>query len=249
MAEINELGNIVAQCPGCEGARSTFEYVVGGSVLGAVVQRHRAPFFSRDYRDSEFQYRLFRCAGCGMGAMGVIQMFEAGGDYPTRIRELHLLLPEARERLLVPDHVPEGIQNEFREAEECLEHGCYRASAAMFRSVLDKTMRANGYKTKRENLETQIDEAANDGVITQARRRRAHQDVRVLGNDVLHDDWQKLNEEDVEPAHRYIQRILEDLYDDRQSVLTLLRKVGRVPDEDRQPEQVAATDNTPATAA
>jgi len=104
----------------------------------------------------------------------------------------------------------------------------------MFRSVLDKTMRANGYKTKdAKNLRDQIDEAAADGVITPARQRRAHDEVRVLGNDVLHDDWHSVSLEDVEAAHHYVQRILEDFYDDRESVLKQLRRAKRVPDEDK----------------
>jgi uncharacterized protein DUF4145 len=122
------------------------------------------------------------------------------------------------------------IQHEFREAERCLEHECYRAAAALFRSVLDKTLKANGYKSGHKvNLQVQIDEAAKDGVITEARKKRAHEDIRVLGNDILHDDWRELTEDDVEPAHRYTQRILEDLYDDRPSVLKQLLAAGRKP--------------------
>ena len=139
--------------------------------------------------------------------------------------------PEAKERLKLPAGVPEGIQNEFQEAEMCVEHQSYRAGAALFRSVLDKTMRDNGYKTKRETLEHQIDEAAADGVITTARQSKAHEEIRVLGNDVLHEEWRAISLEDVEAAHHYVQRILEDFYDDRDSVLKLLRKAGRVPSE------------------
>jgi hypothetical protein len=104
----------------------------------------------------------------------------------------------------------------------------------MFRSVLDKTLRANGYKLKGgTNLEQQIDLAGGDGIITEARRRRAHDEVRVLGNDVLHDEWREIAPEDVDAAHHYVQRILEDFYDDRPSTLTVLRAKGRVPDEDK----------------
>jgi hypothetical protein len=39
--------------------------------------------------------------------------------------------------------------------------------------------------------------------------------------------------EDVEAAHHYVQRILEDFYDDRESVLAQLRKAKRVPSEDK----------------
>jgi hypothetical protein len=51
----------------------------------------------------------------------------------------------------------------------------------MFRSVLDKTLRANGYKEKQgTRLEQEIDAAAADGVITPARQKRAHVEIRVL---------------------------------------------------------------------
>jgi hypothetical protein len=78
-------------------------------------------------------------------------------------------------------------------------------------------------------LKTIIDEAANDGAITAARSLRAHEDIRVLGNDILHDDWRPITEAEFEVAHRYTQRILEDLYDDRPSVLKLLASKGRKP--------------------
>jgi hypothetical protein len=136
--------------------------------------------------------------------------------------------------------VPEGIGREFRETEKCLGFGAHRAAAAMFRSVLDKTLRANGYKTKRENLQEQIDEAAADGVITGSRQKRAHEEIRVLGNDVLHDEWHKIPKEDVEAAHHYTQRILEDFYDDRDAALKILRGKGRVPDEDRAAAKAAS---------
>ncbi|KVT00042.1 hypothetical protein WK47_26315 [Burkholderia ubonensis] len=55
----------------------------------------------------------------------------------------------------------------------------------------------------------------------------------MLGNDVLHEEWEPVSAGDVAAARQYAQRILEDFYDDRESVLKLLRAKGRVPDEDR----------------
>jgi hypothetical protein len=43
----------------------------------------------------------------------------------------------------------------------------------------------------------------------------------------LHDDWIEITIQDVEAARHYCQRILEDFYDDRASVLELLREAGR----------------------
>ena len=103
----------------------------------------------------------------------------------------------------------------------------------MFRSALEKTLTAAGYKADRKtNLFNQIESAAADGTITEARKLRAHQEVRVLGNDVLHDDWKKVTEVDAELARDYTQRIIEDFYDHRDSTLNQLRLKGRVPAED-----------------
>ena len=231
MAKINNLGQILARCVGCEGGSSRFEYKWTGEEIGVVVSKGIKPPIHPWYnKQTDYQYRLFRCVGCGMGALAVIVMEEEDASYPERVKELVHFYPEAKERLSLPDDVPDGIRNEFREAERCLENECYRAAAALFRSVLDKTLKANGYKSGRNvNLQAQIDEAAKDGVITEARKKRAHEDIRVFGNDILHDDWRELSEEDVEPAHRYTQRVLEDLYDDRASVLKQLKEADRKP--------------------
>jgi hypothetical protein len=88
-----------------------------------------------------------------------------------------------------------------------------RAASALFRSVLEKTLKTNGYTkgndTSLKDLQKRIDAAATDGVITDARRKKAHEDIRALGNDVLHDDWREVTDAEVEDAHRYTQRILK----------------------------------------
>lgn len=229
MATINDEGNVKVRCPGCEGALSTYEWRSSQGQLGVITAEHQ----HRHWGSVRLDFRLFRCAGCGRGGLGVIAY---ASQYPGPYRELYSFYPEAKDRLPLPQAVPPGIVKEFREGEKCLEANCIRAGAGMFRSVLDKTLRANGYKEKKgTTLEQQIDLAAEDGVITQARKRRAHDEIRVLGNDVLHDEWQEIPVEDVEASRHYCQRILEDFYDDRASVLALLRSVGRTADEDKQP--------------
>lgn len=233
MATINDEGNVTARCGGCGGAISSFIWldVSQGRAYGSVDQKNVqvSPGTVRDLTS-----RVFRCSGCGIGALGIVS-YSRGTAYPGQYRELRRFWPEATERLRLPVAVPEGIKREFREAESCMEADCYRAAAGLFRSVLDKTMRANGYKLKAgTTLEQQIDFAANDGTITEARRKRAHEDIRVLGNDVLHDDWHSIDPAAVEEAHKYAQRILEDLYDDRETVLQILREKGRVPAEDNK---------------
>jgi hypothetical protein len=235
MAKINDEGTIRARCPGCHGALSSFEWRTQNGQFGVITVKHQ----HRHWGDAILDYRLFRCAGCGRGGLGVVAY---RGQFPGINRDLYSFFPEVHDRLALPNSVPDGIGKEFREGETCLDSGAIRAAAGMFRSVLDKTLRANGYKEKKgATLEQQIDAAADDGVITQARKRRAHEEIRVLGNDVLHDEWQPIAVEDVEAARHYAQRILEDFYDDRDSVLKLLRSAGRVPDEDKLPAPLPET--------
>jgi hypothetical protein len=143
------------------------------------------------------------------------------GFYPTSVSSAPL-----------PPAVPKDIEAEFREAERCASADLNRAASALFRSVLEKTLKANGYTKANDSslrdLQKRIDAAATDGVITPARQKRAHDDIRSLGNDVLHDDWREVTKEEVEGSHRYTQRILEDLYDDRPTVEAILIAKNRI---------------------
>jgi hypothetical protein len=243
MATLTDKGCVLARCPGCNGSMSTFEWaymhgerhvragkpVANLNPYGRVVNRVK----EKDGKWHDDICLLLRCAGCGLGGVATVTMNISVDAmvFPDQVARLVRFHPEASERLKLPPTVPAGIEREFREAVMCVEAGCLRAGAGMFRSVLDKTMRANGYKTKGVDLYNQIEAAAADGVITESRKKRAHEDIRVLGNDVLHDEWEAIQAEAVEAAHHYAQRILEDFYDDRPSTLALLVSKGRVPDE------------------
>lgn len=224
MAKVNHEGNIVAKCPGCNGSRSTYEWRSGtsgqfGSIIIDTKDRYR--------NDISIHFRLFKCAGCGRGGLGVIQTDRS--TYPSDRKVLVEFYPEVKDRLTLPISTPDDISSEYDEAQRCYENNCYRAAAGLFRSVLEKTLKANGYKLRSmRTLEAKIDAAANDGVITRSRQRRAHEEIRVLGNDVLHDDWREISAEDVEASRHYCQRILEDFYDDREEVEKLLKEAGRI---------------------
>lgn len=155
--------------------------------------------------------------------------YQGATTYPGDSRYLRAFYPEVSERLPLPTAVPDDIAHEFNEGELCLDARCFRASAAMFRSVLEKTLKANGYDQSGRSLRDRIDDAATDGAITTARRRRAHDEVRVLGNDVLHDEWREVSQEDALASRHYAQRVLEDFYDDREEVERMLSELGRLP--------------------
>lgn len=215
-------GNVGAACPGCAGAVTTYERIYGGRELGVVIREGTFTLWL-DRREKFFKrivYRLFRCAGCGRGGLGEI--------YDEGVEEMGVLndfYPFCIERATIPTVVPKDIQAEFREAERCIAFQVWRAASGMLRSTLEKTLKANGYT--KGNLEDKIDEAVREGILTEARGQKAHDDIRVFGNDVLHDEWRPVDEEEVQASHHYTQRILEDFYDDRKTVEAKLKAKGR----------------------
>ncbi len=211
-------GNVRAVCPGCGGALSTFEYRKSLGEYGAVVQEN-VPGGRR-------LYILMSCGGCGRGGLATI-LDPTGRQLTGMLVEFY---PTAIDRATLPATVPPSLSGDFREAETCASVGAWRGASALLRSVLEKTLIANGYT--KGSLSARIDDAAADGVITAARQKRAHDEIRVLGNDVLHDEWREVTGDEFNAAHLYAQRILEDLYDSRSEVEQVLIKAGRLKEPD-----------------
>ena len=212
-------GDVVAHCPDC-GARSTFESRKGGGTeYGSIVAQ--APWYdSRGIAYAHRIFRLLRCASCGRGGLATI----AGGGGSADV--LIAFSPVTVQPAPLPKDTPRDIVAEVREAERCAAVGGWRAASAMLRSALEKTLTANGYDEAK--LVHKIDAAAADTVITDARKQRAHDEVRVLGNDVLHDDWRVVDETEYDLSHLYTQRVIEDFYDSRAQVEATLKAKGRI---------------------
>ncbi len=208
-------GNVRANCPDCGGALTTFESRLSTGELGSV--------FQPSNHGPNVVYHLMRCAGCGRGGVATIAV---PPQMPWTVGLMKEFYPRTIDVLDIPEQVPSGVQSEFREAELCASVGAWRAGSAMLRSTLEKTLTANGYD--KGSLKERIDLAAADGAITAARSKRAHDDIRVLGNDILHEPWKEVTEDEFDQAHHYAQRILEDFYDDRLSVEALLKAKDRI---------------------
>lgn len=221
-------GNVIAHCPDCYSNSSTFEYrKERGTEHGGINIDGAHEYKNKNYEN--ILYRLLRCAGCGRGGIAKIHC-----DRTVNLGVMETFYPFSIDTASIPDGVPTEIETEFREAEICASFGALRAASALFRSTLEKTLKANGYTSG--NLKTKINKAAEDGVITGARKNRIHEDIRVLGNDVLHEEWRKIDDEEVELSHHYAQRILEDFYDDRESVKAILIQKERIQEEKEEEE-------------
>jgi len=220
-------------CPDCDAVTSFDARGHGDTTLGAVIVNQYHSY--KNVQFSRILWQFFRCNVCSRGA--VAKIHDSGGVMSGVLESFY---PFAVEHLELPLRVPADIVSEFREAELVASQAAFRAASALLRSVLEKVLTSNGYveveaddngkKFKSKSLKHRIDAAANDGVITEARKRRAHENIRVLGNDILHDQWRKVEAEEYEDAHQYSQRLLEDLYDDRDTVEKILKAKKRMPD-------------------
>ncbi len=219
--------SVSAHCPTCQVVTS-FDQRNNAAIVVNGIHTYKGKQYGR------VLYIFSQCARCGRGGLAVVP---DNGNIQTAV--LESFFPFSIDIAPLPSAVPADIQAEFREAELCASFDANRAASALFRSVLEKALKANGYTKTNDpslrDLQKRIDAAATDGVITDARRKKAHEDIRSLGNDVLHDDWREVAPDEVEDAHRYTQRILEDLYDDRPTVEELLTAKNRLPVSSKQP--------------
>jgi len=213
-------GNIRADCPDC-GVPSTFEYRnpdEGGAEFGSVILNKQHNYKSAGY--SRIIYKLLRCTVCNRPGVAKLHV---GNNYKQGV--LESFWPSSITSAKLPDNAPKQIEKELREAESCMSVEAWRGAAALLRSALEKTLIENGYDQR--NLYQKIEAAGNDGIITSARRQRAQDLIRTLGNDVLHDEWRVVSRQEVEDAHHYVARVIEDFYDDRATVETVLSEKGR----------------------
>lgn len=222
-------GNVIANCPKC-GVPTTFEPSDHSSrgTFGALVEEVETRTDHGIY--SRTLHVLLRCTVCHRPGVASIL-----ANSTARDGRLAYFWPAAGPRISLPDRVPEGIVREFREAESAMSVRAWRGAAALLRSALEKALIANGYIEK--GLFNKIEAIGLDGCITDARRKKAQDFVRTLGNDVLHEEWREVSRAEVEAAHFYVSRVVEDLYDDRDAVEKVLREKGRAFAERVEPER------------
>ena len=213
-------GNVRADCPDC-GVPSTFEFrdAGGHGEFGSITVNGTHAFEGAEY--PRIIYKLLRGTVCNRPGVAKLH---ARNNYVDE-SALESFWPKSLPIQKIPEGVPDPIEKELREAELCMSVEAWRGAAALLRSTLEKTLIANGYSEKK--LYQKIEAAGADGVITSARRQRAQDIVRTLGNDVLHDEWRVVTKKEVEDAHHYVSRIIEDFFDDRDTVVRVLTEKGR----------------------
>jgi len=211
-------GLIKCICPDCN-AIANFDYKDSSREFGYVSISRQHQYNGQNF--SRIVYNLLSCTGCGRGGVAKIHC-----NNNTQEGEVEDFYPVGIDKAKVPNNTPNEILAELNEAELCASVQAWRAGSAMLRSVLEKVLTQNGYAEKR--LIDKIDAANIDVIITDSRTKKAHNEIRVLGNDILHDEWKEVKEEGFSVAYHYCQRIIEDFYDDRRTVENILKAKSRI---------------------
>lgn len=213
-------GIIRSTCPECNGAIVTFENKYEDEELPIITLSDYHEYQGEYY--PHISYIFLVCANCSRGALAKVHHY----DMNWINSKLEWFFPNSYDLASLPEGIPDDIVSEYREAEKCASVDAYRAACAMLRSCLEKVFKANGYNSG--NLKNKIEKVCEHGIITAARKNKADEDVRVLGNNILHDDWRVVDYDEYKVAHHYLQRILEDFYDDRAEVEKILKKEGLI---------------------
>lgn len=138
------LQTVRAKCSHCDGASSVFQFQTNAQVQVSE---------SRTIGDNAYaylSYMLFRCPGCGHGAMAVLRH---GGDPADQIpgrTHLESFHPFAGDADSLPAKTPEDIQTELHEAQPGPPAEAHRATSAGTRSRLERTLTEDGLRQRTE---------------------------------------------------------------------------------------------------
>lgn len=108
-----------------------------------------------------------------------------------------------------PD-VPDPLASVASEAYSCLSINAYKAAILMARTAIQTTAKQN--EIHKDTLYDDIDEMANQNIITDQLKEEAHQ-IRLLGNDMAHGDLDEpVSREDATEILGFLDSVLNYVY-------------------------------------
>lgn len=217
--------NVIANCPDCDGAKTTFEFrdTNSGREYGYVVDDVHHQLFDETgtpHTGKRRIYRLLKCSTCGRAGMSQVSEGVNGRVY------LIDFYPHSTVVLEVPKGTPEGVLSEFREAEDDASHENFRSAGAMLRSTIEKVLQNHGYTDY--SLKKNIENAQKEGLFTRVLKNKTENVVKTLGDTILHREWRKITESEYNEAHQYTKQLIDAFYSDPKEVLVLLMEAGRL---------------------
>jgi hypothetical protein len=157
---------------------------------------------------------VFLCRHCRQGFV-VVELEWAGGALKRHDPKAHGAIewrghhwwPVAGSTL--HPSVPEPVRSTFEEASKCLAAQCPRAAAAMARCALEATVSDQGESSGA--LAARLQRLADKGTLQPMLAKWA-KEVRLLGNDAVHDLTRSVLVEDARQLIDFIQELTKYLY-------------------------------------
>lgn len=157
-------------------------------------------------RRKTLNYDTCRCSNCGNLTMVFWAESNSGGLSSYRAVPWPLKVQKH------PEHWPADVGRYWLQAKRSIESKSYDAAALTARSALQIALRK--HHAKGNNLNQEIDDLANQGLLPPIMKEWAHA-VRLVGNDSAHPkpDENAPSPQDVKELVRFLDFLLEYLYD------------------------------------
>lgn len=212
------MAELVADCPRCGSNRITFDLLASThisteygwqywyEVFGVCRQCHRSTVFVlADSVDADYK---------AVHKTGLLNIQIAVNGF-VNIKGIITL--KDRAEVKAPDHVPEAIENAFREGATCLKVACWNAAGTMFRLCIDLVTRAMLPEQQAEGLNQRTRRNIGlrlpwlfDNQLLPESLRDLSTCVREDGNDGAHAG--SLSKEDAEDLLDFTKILLERIY-------------------------------------
>lgn len=146
------------------------------------------------YTDKIYVDAIFRCANCGSQIFVSYSTTHAnyenvhfipGAIYLDPLVKIRGVLPQVNP-VDVPEHIPDRVAELFKEAEDNRADKRLESASASYRKALELALKVHTPDVEAFKLEKRIDKLFSQGKITESLKDWAH-DVRLIGNDGLHD--------------------------------------------------------------
>ena len=204
------MAELVLDCPHCGAERTGF--VFGGEYL---VKRHKSP---RSGAVKSTWNTLFVCRRCTEGVVAQLETFR---DTPPSAHDVVLTTAEFQlmkvrpkpQPVAVPEHLPELIARDYKEAADSLRRQKFTSADMMFRKVLQRATTALATTAEPKitvqglKLHARIDTLAYHQLITPAMREWAHL-IRLDGNEANHEEDVVFEQSDAEQIQAFTELFL-----------------------------------------
>jgi hypothetical protein len=194
------MEHIKAICPYCK-IKVSFSWIDMTNGGGQTTN-----YFNQYFENKQGAWILLECPSCNKCVLSEFKRKFYGTSSQLELKQIYPFpLPSSTD-----ERAPLEIKKDIDEAKLCLSVNAFRACASMCRRAIQQACIKEG-ASKNKDLEKQIDELKEKGVITEQIRKWAHS-CRYLGNDASHPENPEVTKEDAEDVLSLAEQLMNILY-------------------------------------